>query len=69
MNTAEKTSGNVYFFDFDIGADVSGSQQKTLSTSFQDANSDAATGELSIQPTDNGYPVLLAAIGQRLVPQ
>ena len=64
VNTAMKTGGSVNFFGYDIGVDVSESYQKTLSTSFQYAKFDAASGRLSIPPTDNGYPVLLAVIGQ-----
>ena len=69
VDAAKKTGGKVNFFGFDIGADVSGSYQKILSTSFQDAKFDSESGKLSIPATDNGYPVLLAVVGQKLIPQ
>jgi len=68
IKTAESTGGSVSIFGFDIGLAAGGSYQTTQTQSFDQLNFDSTSGTYSIAPEDNGYPILLGVVGQRLDP-
>lgn len=66
ISTSIKTGGSLSFFGWNIGLSASGSYEQTQSTTFDQVTWDATSGRFELPPVDNGYPVLLGVLGERL---
>lgn len=62
-SNAKNTSGGVSIFGWTIGGS---SSQSTRKTTFDSKDYTYENGAFTIPPQDDGYPVLLGVLGQRL---
>lgn len=66
MSEANKYGGSVSVFGFNIGLGGDVSSSNTSTTNFDQVKSASSGTTINIPPTNNGYPTLLAIIGQKL---